>query len=246
MIYRGPTSGLDRFKPCCVLRIRPGTRNTQSPKQGLTMVATETTILVPGFNDDERFLAPLAWALGQQGFAAYCLSPQPSDGSIPLEALAEQLQTQIDERWGQEQPLNLVTFSMGGLICRVYLQWRGGLARTRRLITLATPHNGSYAAQVFRRPACVQMTPGSAFLAALNRDLTPLTQLNFTSIWTPLDLTIVPASSSHLPVGEMIRIFSPFHATFPRDPRVVRAVAKALLRPVAAWPQAIQQLSAPA
>jgi triacylglycerol lipase len=198
----------------------------------------EVTILVPGFNDDESFLASLAGALNRQGIAAYSLSPQPSDGSLPLQALAEQLHRLIDERWGAEQPLNFVAYSMGGLICRTYLQWLGGSARTRRLITLATPHRGTYGAYLFARPGCWQMRPGSAFLAALNADLTPLTQLRFTSIWTPLDLTIVPATSSVLPVGESLPIWSPFHATLPRDPRVVRAVVTALKRP-AIYPVAV-------
>jgi triacylglycerol lipase len=190
----------------------------------------EVTILIPGFNDDETFLASLARSLNQQGFAAHCLAPQPSDGSIPIEALAEQLQRRLHERWGPDQPLNFVAYSMGGLICRTYLQWLGGLARTRRLITLATPHRGTYLAYLFERPACVQMRPGSAFLTALNHDLTPLAALPFTSIWTPLDLTIVPATSSRLPVGQSLPILSPFHATLPMDPRVVRAVVAALMR----------------
>lgn len=190
------------------------------------------TILVPGFGDDANFLRSLERALRRHQFEVYTISPQPSNGELPLEALAEQLSAQIVATLPPDQPLNLFGFSMGGLICRTYLQGYGGLARTWRLITLATPHRGTYSAYLFNRPACIQMRPESVFLADLNRDLSPLEQVNFTSIWTPLDLTIVPAVSSLLPVGEMLPIWSPFHRTLTIDPRVVSAILDRLRRPV--------------
>lgn len=185
---------------------------------------TEVTLLIPGFYNDATFLSSLEAALLAEGFSARAWAPQPSNGDAPLEVLASQLVELIADSVEPGQTVNLVGFSMGGLICRLYVQQMGGIARVRRLITLATPHHGTIMAYLFKRPACYQMRPGSAFLAELNRDLAPLQQVNFTSIWTPLDLTIVPATSSLLPVGEMIQIWSPFHATLPVDPRIVRQV----------------------
>lgn len=193
---------------------------------------SETTVLVPGFNDDERVVAPLARSLERAGFATLCVAPQPSNGDAPIELLAKQLAAAIENRLLPEQPLNLVGFSMGGLVCRTYIQLLGGLARTRRLITLATPHQGTYMAYVCERPACVQMRPGSAFLTELNRDLSALHHLQFTSLWTPFDLTIVPAMSSVLDVGNARAVFSPFHATLPLDPRIPGLVTTALRRPL--------------
>lgn len=192
----------------------------------------EVTILVPGFKDDIHFLAKLAKRLEAAGFVAECISPQPSNGAAPIELLAGQVARAITARFAPEQPLNLVGFSMGGLICRTYVQHLGGSTRTRRLITLATPHQGTYSAYLLNRPAGYQMRPGSAFLATLNEDLAALARVRVTSIWTPLDVTIVPAHSSRLPIGEMVAIWSPFHATLPSDPRVVQAVVRALRQPV--------------
>jgi triacylglycerol lipase len=192
---------------------------------------TEVTILVPGFNNDATFLSSLEKALQGEGFAARSWAAQPSNGDAPLEVLAFQLAATVAATLDAGQPLNLVGFSMGGLICRLYVQRMGGFARVRRLITLATPHHGTVMAYLFQRPACYQMRPGSQFLAELNNDLAPLTQVAFTSIWTPLDLTIVPATSSLLPVGEMVQIWSPFHATLPVDPRIVSQVIATLRKP---------------
>ena len=49
--------------------------------------------------------------------------------------------------------------------------------------------------------------PKSAFPEGFkNQDLTVLEQIRFTSIWSPLDLMIVPNTSSLMPVGRMQRV----------------------------------------
>lgn len=190
------------------------------------------TVLVPGFGDNTTVLQGLVRFLRRQGIAAYALSPQPSDGTVEIETLAQRLAAALAQAFPADTWLNLVGFSMGGLICRSYVQQFGGLARTERLITIATPHQGTWTAYTYNRPACVQMRPGSRFLAALNQDLADLQRLQFTSIWTPFDLTILPATSSCLPVGEMVQVLSPFHATLLLDPRILELVARQLQQPV--------------
>lgn len=189
-----------------------------------------TTILVPGFLDREDFLEPLARYLRGRGLSAHCVTPQPTSGELPIEQLATRLDVWLHKNLPVEQPINLVGFSMGGLICRTYVQQLDGRQRVKRLITLATPHHGTYTGYLFRRPATIQMRPHSAFLSDLNRNLSALAALDFTSIWTPLDLTIVPATSSRMPVGESVMIIVPLHPHFPFDRRVMKAVAVRLAR----------------
>lgn len=189
------------------------------------------TILVPGFGDDTSILRGLESYLREAGIAAYAISPQPSNGFVGIEVLAQRLAATIAQQFTTATTFNFVGFSMGGLICRSYIQQWGGLARTERLITVATPHQGTWTAYTYNRPACIQMRPGSHFLATLNRDLFALQRLNFTSIWTPLDLTILPATSSYLPVGEMVQVWSPFHYTLLLDPRIVQLIAAQLRQP---------------
>lgn len=193
----------------------------------------EPTILVPGFYDGQHRLGLLTRWVAQANLHPHPFAPQPSNGTVPLEALARQLAHYIDATFAPDQPLNLFGFSMGGLICRAYVQQLGGARRTRRLVTLATPHLGTYMAYPFHnRPACRQMRPGSAFLCELNRDLSALEQLYFASIWTRLDLTILPAANCLLPVGEMIHVASPLHGALPFDPRIGRTVVACLQKAV--------------
>lgn len=186
-------------------------------------------ILVPGIGDDERKLRMLVRRLQQAGRQPIALSPQPSDGSAPIDTLARLLADAISDALGPDQPLDLFGFSMGGLICRYYLQQLGGLSRTRRFVTLASPHRGTWVAYRYPgRPAARQMRPHSPFLAALNAEMHLLEQVAFASLWSPLDMTILPASNSALPVGRSVRVLSPMHGTLLYDPNVLRQVAACL------------------
>jgi triacylglycerol lipase len=183
-------------------------------------------VLVPGINDNVGKVAYLAAQLQRAGFETYPISPQPSSGAVEIQVLAEQLSAMIQEQLGN-RPIYLFGFSMGGLIGRYYVQKLGGAAHVEKLVTLATPNQGTWMGRVyFNRPACRQMLPNSDFLAGLNRDLSALAQVDYTSIWTRLDLTIVPAHSSWLPVGTMLPIISPVHGWLLRDPLVVRVVVE--------------------
>ncbi len=186
-------------------------------------------VLVPGIGDDERKVRMLAARVEKAGRRPLAIAPQPSDGTVSIETLAQLLSERIDAALGAEAPFDLFGFSMGGIVSRCYLQQMGGLARVRRFVTLATPHRGTWLA--FRYPslpAVQQMRPSSAFLTALNDEMHLLEQIAFTSLWSPLDLTIMPASSSALPVGRSLRVISPWHGTLLYDPNVLRQAMAAL------------------
>jgi triacylglycerol lipase len=72
------------------------------------------------------------------------------------------------------------------------------------------------------------MRPGSAFLLDLDSDRHTLKGKNFTSIWTPADLMIVPARSSIVPEAKMVRLVVTHHAGRAGNHRVMRAIEKAL------------------
>jgi len=188
-------------------------------------------VLVPGWLDNANKMGSLATFLRKEGFATLILSPQPSDGSVPVETLAGQLAEEIERRFAPGQMIDFVGFSMGGLIGRAYLHWLGGSERIRRFVTISTPHRGAIGGRLAWQPALRQMVPDSPFITSLNENLDDLSSRPFLSIWTPLDLTVVPADSSVLPVGEARRIINPAHALMVYDRRVQRAVAEFLAEP---------------
>ncbi len=173
--------------------------------------------------------------LRARGFEVHTVDLVPSDGSVGLPELAAQIAAYVEANLPPAEPFDLVGFSMGGVVSRCYVQRLGGAARVRRLVTLSSPHHGTATAYLSRLPGGVQMRPGSALLAELNADLSALQRIDVTTLWTPLDLMIVPPDSSRLPIGREVLVAAPLHALMLHDPRALRAVAEALAAPLVAW-----------
>ena len=185
-------------------------------------------ILVHGINDTGARLDRLAAFLREQGRETYSLDLAPSNGSEGLDRLAHQVAAFVGSNFASNRRVDLVAFSMGGLVARYYLQRLGGIDRTDRLVTISTPHRGTMPALLSGKTGIRQMRPSSAFLRELNADLSPLERLAFTSIWTPLDLMIVPANSSVLPVGRSHAVRVPAHVLMVYSPKVFALVGEAL------------------
>jgi len=159
-------------------------------------------VLVHGIFDSAQIFNSMAEFLKEHGFRPLAPSLIPSSGAAGLDELALQVRAFVDDHLPSGEGFDLIGFSMGGLVSRYYVQRLGGAKRVRRLITISSPHHGSYWAYVMNNIACHQMRPGSNFLKELNQDAKMLEHVRFVSLWTPLDLMIVPASSSRLGVGE--------------------------------------------
>ena len=189
-------------------------------------------LLVHGLNDTGAVFSKMAPYLTKLGWYVYDLDLIPCNGDGKLDHLARQVAYYINDTFDASQPIDIVGFSMGGIVSRYYVQRLGGINRVQRFITIASPHRGTFAAYASTRPGCLQMRPESEFLLDLNQDVTMLQKLNFTSIWTPLDLMIVPANSSQLPVGKDVQVLAATHPLMLTDPRSLQAVAHALTEPI--------------
>jgi triacylglycerol lipase len=189
-------------------------------------------LLIHGINDTGAVFYKMAPYLTALGWQVYDLSLTPNNGNVGLDNLAEQVATYIDKTFAPGQPLDLVGYSMGGIVSRYYVQRLGGIERVKRFITISSPHQGTSAAYLSERPGCIQMRPDSAFIKDLNQDVAMLKQLNFTSIWTPFDLIIVPAWSSQLPIGREVIVPVPAHPWMLTDSRSIKSVAEALSEPL--------------
>ncbi|MGO9865717.1 MAG: esterase/lipase family protein [Terriglobales bacterium] len=185
-------------------------------------------VLDPGIFDTSKIFRRMASWLSASGFRPLALNLIPSSGALGLDQLAAQVGEFADRHLSPGEHFDLVGFSMGGLVSRYFVQRLGGIERVRRLITISAPHHGTYLAYALGNRGSRQMRPGSDFLRQLNRDAGMLERVGFASIWTPLDLMIVPANSSRLGVGEEFRIPVALHPWMLRSKRVLELVAKLL------------------
>jgi triacylglycerol lipase len=185
-------------------------------------------LLVHGIYDSATSMAWVKRTLENRGWQVCAISLKPSDGSISFNAMARQLQGFVAANYGLDEKFDLVGFSMGGLVCRYYVQKLGGASRVRRFVTISAPNNGSLWAWLGGGDGVREMRPGSNMLRDLNRNAGELAALEYTSIYTPLDLAVVPSTSSRLPVARNVIAWIPLHPLMLMMSKPLRMVAEAL------------------
>lgn len=187
--------------------------------------------LVHGIIDRAYVFNSLRAFLEREGWTVYALDLIPNDGRARIEVLAQQLAEFIDRQVGRDQPIDVIGFSMGGLVSRYYVQRLGGLDRVDHFISICAPNHGTHLALLMPLFAGIrQMCPNSDFLNDLNRDaIDQLGQINYTSLWTPSDLMIIPADSARMPIGRNLPIPAKMHAWTVSDARYHAEIAATLL-----------------
>jgi triacylglycerol lipase len=189
-------------------------------------------LLVHGLSDTSRKMRKIASHLRGLGWQVYDIDLTPNSGHAKLEVLAQQVADFVERTFPPHQSIDLLGFSMGGLVSRYYIQRLGGIDRVKRFISVSSPNHGTIAAYFTNRDGCVQMRPSHDFISDLNRDVHLLARLDITTIWTPFDLMILPPRSSQFGFGTDIRLPVLNHALMVFDRRTLDAIVTALTRPV--------------
>lgn len=155
-------------------------------------------------------------------------------GIAPIQISAQRLAGHIEAAFGVSEPIDILGFSMGGVIARTWIQLLGGHARTRRFLSLGSPQQGTLTAQPWPRlplAGIADLKLGSALLRQLNADLTPLQGIDCCSYGTAFDLMVVPGWRGVLPVGPRRMLPVLTHQQLLRHPAALEPLVEDLLRP---------------
>ena len=115
----------------------------------------------------------------------------------------------ILEKYGIEKEIDILGFSMGGIISRYWLQKFNGYKRTRRLISIGSPHKGTLMAQLIPKypfKGISEMKINSKFLRELADSdfcLDSIECINFFTYW---DLMVFPSWWTNLNFGKKISV----------------------------------------
>jgi triacylglycerol lipase len=200
-------------------------------------------LLVPGYGGSTSGLSVLAARLREQGKDVEVLSlPGNGQGDLADQArvLAAAARGAI-ERSGAAS-VDVVGYSAGGVVTRLWLNQDPGSARVRRVISLGSPQHGTQLASLGALlagqcpTACQQLDPASDLLAGLNAGSGSEVPAGpvFVSLWTRNDEVVLPPSSAVLAGGINIEIQSVCpasvvtHSQLPSDPLVAAMVATEL------------------
>lgn len=195
-------------------------------------------LLVPGYGGGTRSLEDLAAMLRVDGRDA-AVVPPVGDGTGDLRDQVAALDRAAADRLGAgADSVDVVGFSAGGIVVRLWAEESGGAEVARRIVTLGSPHHGAELAQLGALfgsdvcpEACQQLAPGSDLLAALGP---APSGPRWTAVWTSDDTVVTPPESGRLEgavnvrVQDICRDADVGHGQLPTDPLVVAVVVRAL------------------
>ena len=198
-------------------------------------------LLVTGFGGDTARLGSLAAVLRRHGRDAEVV-PSLDNGTGDLHEQARNLDVAVRARLAAGAPsVDLIGYSAGGVVTRIWLEDFDGAEHTRRVVTLGSPHHGTRVARLavalassYCPTACQQLVPDSSVLSGLPD--TP-TGPAYTSLWTRDDEIVTPADSARLDGAVNIELQAVCpglrlqHGPLPNDPLVVGIVERALAVP---------------
>ncbi len=195
---------------------------------------------MPGYGGNQGSLTALADRIRQTGRVATVLA-LPGDGTGDLAAQADVLDTAVRAALrGGAPSVDLVGYSAGGVVVRLWVARHGGEHQARRVVTLGSPLHGTTLAAVGSALvpaacplACQQLVPGSPLLRPLDAVPVPA-PLPWLSLWTSEDETVTPPDSARLTGAVDVELQSICpdahlqHAQLPSDPLVTGLVLRAL------------------
>ena len=198
-------------------------------------------LLVPGYGGNVGSLEPLAAALRSAGRTAVIVDPV-GDGTGDLRTQAEHLgevANRVREDAGAAS-VDVIGFSAGGVVARLWVRDGGGAEVARRVLTLGSPQHGTSQAALGAEfaggcpEACEQLIPDSDLLRRLNAgDETPDGPM-WATIRSTTDQVVTPVDSAALSgalnivVQEVCSGSTVAHGDLPRHPVVLAALESVL------------------
>ena len=156
-------------------------------------------VLVHGYLSNRGYWAPMVRWLEARGVGPVFVPTYRAIFSS-VERGAAELHAEIERIAAGGTPrVVLVCHSMGGLVARRYLQEHGG-GRVSRLVTIASPHNGTVLSRMGIGEHARQMRERSSFLEALSRaEAAGAPTVPAASIYSVHDNLVAPQETSRLP-----------------------------------------------
>ncbi|CAN5157091.1 alpha/beta fold hydrolase [soil metagenome] len=199
---------------------------------GDVVAAGTPILLVHGLVDNRSIFTLLRRTLRRRGFGQV-LTVNYSPFTQDVRTAAVQLARLVEktcEQTGYER-VHVVGHSLGGVVARYYVQCMGGDARVHTLVTLGSPHAGTYAAHLLPSRLVRQLRPGSELMEELAAPA-PGCRTRFVAYWSDLDQLIVPKRSArvvHLDLAARnVLLHGVGHMSLPIDGRVVHEIATLL------------------
>ncbi len=156
-------------------------------------------LFVHGLACNRGFWNPWLRRLASQGRTCLAVNLEPAFGAIG-DAYADTIGRAVQrlEQATGAKPV-IVAHSMGGLAVRYWMQRDMAAHRVERVITIGTPHRGTWLARFGRTDSARQMAIDSDWLRCLAARESAATYSRFTCFYGRCDNVVFPSSHAQLP-----------------------------------------------
>lgn len=161
-------------------------------------------LLIPGYGGSRSGLLQLAQRLQRAGRQAQVMTlPGDGTGDLRTQARAVQSAAAALKAATKSESIDVIGYSAGGIVARLWAADDGGNKIARRILTLGSPHHGTELATLgalFPSAcpiACQELAPGSSLLTTLDT-ASVAGSPSFVSVWSSTDDVVVPPASAVL------------------------------------------------
>jgi len=185
-------------------------------------------VLVHGFFCNRGFWNDWLRRMHREGIPAIAVNLEPAFTSIDDYApIIDAAVLQMTQRTGR--PPVIVCHSMGGLALRAWWRAAGGQREVAHVVTIASPHHGTWMGRFSRRPNARQMNRDSAWLRDLRQHEQTHPLPSLTCWYSNCDNIVLPPSTATHPAADNRFVAGQPHVALAFHPEVV-AHCFALLR----------------
>ena len=190
-------------------------------------------ILIHGLWNTSDIFSSITSKLKKVGIEYFAPTLKHKYGMTSIAELTKIFNDLILEKYGSKKELDILGFSMGGIIGRYWIKKFNGHKRTRKFITVGSPHNGTLASQLVPKypfTGISEMKISSSLLIDLSKYDSLLKGINCISFFSYWDLMVFPGWRANLNTGEKISLNVYKHKNLVRNPEAVEIIMDKILR----------------
>ena len=189
-------------------------------------------VLIHGLWNTSDIFKSLTRKLDQYSIDYFAPTLQHEFGKVSIIDLTNFLNQLIINKYGLDKEIDLLGFSMGGIIGSYWLKNFGGNKRIKKFISVGSPHKGTLTAQIVPRfplKGISEMKINSKLLKDLYASNDFLENVNCISFFTNWDLMVFPGWKAYLPKGNKYSLNIFKHKNLMKNEYAINEIVKKII-----------------
>ena len=189
-------------------------------------------VLIHGLWNTSDIFKSLTRKLDQYSIDYFAPTLQHEFGKVSIIDLTNFLNQLIINKYGLKKEIDLLGFSMGGIIGSYWLKNFEGNKRIKKFISVGSPHKGTLTAQVVPRfplKGISEMKINSKLLKDLYASNDFLENVDCISFFTNWDLMVFPGWKAYLPKGNKYSLNIFKHKNLMKNEYAINEIVKKII-----------------